>query len=104
MSAILAVGDFDGDGRSDLMARTAAGAMMLYPGDGAGGFLPAFQIGARWTAFDVLFSPGDFTGDGIPDVLARTPEGRLWLYPGNGAGGWKAYGQIGRGWTGLSFY
>jgi len=104
MSAILAVGDFDGDGRSDLMARTAAGAMMLYPGDGAGGFLPVFQIGARWTAFDELFSPGDFTGDGIPDVLARTPEGRLWLYPGNGVGGWKAYGQIGRGWTGLAFY
>ncbi|MGG1908909.1 VCBS repeat-containing protein [Microbacterium sp. NRRL B-14842] len=30
--------DYNGDGRADLVARTAAGQLYLYPGNGAGGF------------------------------------------------------------------
>ncbi|WP_413248286.1 FG-GAP-like repeat-containing protein [Sinomonas flava] len=92
---------FDADGRADVFARTADGTLMLYPGNGAGGWLPARAIGWGWGGFDKLLAPGDFDGDGAADVLARDAAGRLFLYAGNGAGGWKGSRQVGAGWQGM---
>ena len=39
-AAITRLSDFNRDGYTDLVARDAAGALWLYPGNGAGGFLP----------------------------------------------------------------
>jgi hypothetical protein len=50
-SSITGVGDWDGDGAPDLLARKTDGTMWLYPGDGAGGFLTARQIGTGWGSF-----------------------------------------------------
>ncbi len=101
-TALLAPGDFSGDGRSDLLARTQDGALLLYRGDGAGGWLTGRgePIGSGWQPFTALLAPGDFTGDGKPDVLARTQDGALLLYRGDGAGGWlTGRGEpIGSGW------
>ncbi|BCT78206.1 hypothetical protein SCMU_40480 [Sinomonas cyclohexanicum] len=92
---------FDADGRADVFARTADGTLMLYPGDGRGGWLPARAVGWGWAGFDKLVAPGDFDGDGAADVLARDGSGRLFLYQGDGAGGWKGGRQIGSGWQGM---
>ena len=101
MSSLTGIGDFNGDGRSDLLAREAAsGALWLYPGNGTGGWLPRVRVGAGWNVFDAVMSPGDITGDRAPDVLAReSGTGRLWLYPGNGTGGWLTRTVIGTGWN-----
>jgi hypothetical protein len=90
MSSLIGVGDFNSDGRSDVLAREAAtGYLWLYPGNGSGGWLPRVRVGSGWNIFGPVMSPGDLTGDRIPDVIAREQaSGRAWLYPGNGAGGW----------------
>jgi hypothetical protein len=92
---------FDADGHSDLLARTGGGDLLLYSGNGSGGWAaPGRVIGRGWNVFNTMLSPGDFTGDSHRDVLARKPNGDLLLYRGDGTGGWSAGGQvIGRGWN-----
>ncbi|WP_457972925.1 FG-GAP-like repeat-containing protein [Arthrobacter sp. D1-17] len=101
MSAILGPGDFNGDQRVDVLAREAATShLWLYPGNGAGGFLPRVRVGTGWQVFNAFACPGDFTGDGAADVLAREgATGILWLYRGNGAGGFLPRTRVGGGWN-----
>ena len=97
---VFPVGDFDGDGYTDLMARRASdGALVLYSGNRTGGFRGQRVVGGGWNVFSAVFSPGDFDGDGRRDELARTVAGELYLYPGNGAGGWQPRRLVGsKGW------
>ncbi|MGP0223725.1 FG-GAP repeat domain-containing protein [Paenarthrobacter sp. NCHU4564] len=97
-TALLGPGDFNGDGKGDVLARDASGTLYLYAGDGTGGWKPAQVIGKGWNIFDQIVSPGDFNGDGHSDILAREPGGALYLYPGNGSGGWLARTAVGQGW------
>ena len=93
--------DFDGDGRADVLARDTGGRLWLHPGDGAGGWQPARQIGTGWNVMTAILVPGDFDGDDNVDVLARDTTGRLLLYPGDGVGGWRAPSAVGSGWSGM---
>ena len=95
---VFSPGDFDGDGHNDVLARDSAGNLFLYPGNGAGGWLPTVQVGAGWNIFDSIIAGGDFNGDGNNDVLARDNVGGLFLYPGDGIGGWLAPQKVGAGW------
>jgi len=101
-TALLSPGDFNGDARPDLLVRRSDGVLLLYRGNGAGGFLTGMgePIGSGWGPFTALLSPGDFSGDGNPDVLARSSDGALLMYRGNGAGGWLTglAEEIGSGW------
>jgi Tachylectin/FG-GAP-like repeat len=105
-TALLAPGDWSGDGKPDLLARTSDGLLLMYRGDGKGGFVTgqAEKIGAGWQAFTALTSGGDFNGDGKPDILARDSDGLLFMYRGNGKGGFITgqREQIGSGWNSLS--
>ncbi len=101
-TSIQKITDFDGDGKSDVLARDSGGVLWLYPGNGSGGWLAARKVGAGWNAMTSIESPGDFNGDGKMDVIARDANGLLWLYPGNGSGGWLAARQIGAGWNGMA--
>ena len=59
---VVPVGDLDGDGAADLVARrTSDGALLLYRGNGTGGFLPgaAPVIGTRWSGVTAIVGPGD---------------------------------------------
>jgi hypothetical protein len=106
-TALLTPRDFSGDGKRDLLARDAAGALFLYRGNGRGGFITGQRepIGTGWGSFTALLAPGDWSGDGRPDLLARTSEGALLMYRGNGRGGFVT-GQaetIGpSGWQGFT--
>ena len=99
--AILAPGDFDGDGYPDLLARLPDGTLWLYSGTPSGGLTtPNGPFDSGWNAYDQLVAPGDFNEDGHPDVLARKPDGTLWLYLGDGHGGFIQGGtQIDAGWN-----
>ena len=48
MTAIFSPGDFDGSGTSDVMARSADGTLLLYRGNGRGGWAGAVAVGTRW--------------------------------------------------------
>ena len=106
VKAIIAPGDFDGDGKADLMAVRVDGVLKLYRGDGAGGFLDyaGTTIGTGWAVFKTVLAAGDFSGDLKPDLLAVSTDGLLYLYRGNGSGGWLAPRTlIGSGWSTMRF-
>ncbi|WP_181037533.1 chitobiase/beta-hexosaminidase C-terminal domain-containing protein [Arthrobacter sp. ZGTC412] len=94
--------DFSGDGNPDALARDTSGKLWLYPGDGAGKWLPRVYLGAGWNSMTSIVGPGDFNGDGKADVLARDGSGKLWLYPGNGAGKWLPRVYLGAGWNSMT--
>ena len=47
-------GDFDGDGKADVLARRADGGLLLYPGNGKGGWGRARLIGTGWGGLTIL--------------------------------------------------
>ena len=98
-TALLAPGDFSGDGLPDVLARQADGTLLMYRGDGDGGWVTgkAETIGTGWQTFSAIMPGGDFSGDGKPRRARRQPGGALLLYRGNGAGGWvTGAGRAGR--------
>lgn len=79
-----APGDFDGDGRPDLISRLGS-HVYLHRGM-ATGFAPPVSVGGSWRNVSTITSLGDFDGDGRADVVARTTTGALLLLPGDGKG------------------
>ncbi len=56
MNALLAPGDFNGDRTADVLAREAStGHLWLYPGNGAGGWLPRVLVNTGWNGLDPIF-------------------------------------------------
>lgn len=92
------MGDFSGNGTTDLMLRNSSGRIVLYKGRGDNSFSDGITIGRGWNNFTDLYTGVDFDGDSIPDVLAINRSNQLYLYPGNGRGLLKEGRQIGRGW------
>jgi secreted trypsin-like serine protease len=81
-------GDFNGDGKADLIARNkSTGAIYLYKGTGSASSPFSARVKVRtWsnTTYNAFDAVGDVTGDGKADFLARTPGGTLYLYKGTG--------------------
>ena len=67
----IAAGDFDMDGRLDLLTGTAYSDLDLMAGDGTGHFAPPRRFGIAQAA-DLLVE--DFNGDGVPDVALANPD------------------------------
>ncbi|MFK3835857.1 peptidoglycan DD-metalloendopeptidase family protein [Microbacterium sp. NPDC087868] len=89
-------GDFDRDGRGDLIAIDAAGIQYFYPGI-PNGFAARQIVGRGWTGFTAMTGGVDYNGDGRPDLVARMANGDLRVYPGGGNGGFGASYVIGTG-------
>ena len=92
--------DFDGDGRQDLLARNAAGQLLLYRGTGTGGFMGEARrvVGTGWGSMTHLSGVSNHLGTAGQGILARTSSGSLLHYPIM-RNYWGANTQIGsRGW------
>jgi hypothetical protein len=98
LTAIVGAGDFNGDGKSDLIVRDSSGVLWLYPGNGDGTLGTAVEISAGWSPTAAIAGIGDFNRNGTEDLIVRDSVGALWLYPGNGAGGLLARIKISTGW------
>ena len=96
-TALVGVGDWDGDGRDDVIARDSSGRLWLHPGTGSAGYGPRRQLGTGFNTFNAILAPGDWDGDGHPDLLTRRTDGTLWLYPGTGTGHFRTWHRIGTG-------
>lgn len=85
LDELAGVGDFDRDGRPDLMARRRSDATLyLYPGRSTG-FGSRRLIGSGWNGMRDLLGVGDFDRDGYVDLAAvRASDGVLFRWPGNG--------------------
>ncbi|MGW2512999.1 FG-GAP repeat domain-containing protein [Streptomyces scopuliridis] len=108
MDVLTGRGDYTGDGKSDLIARSTTGTLYIYPGTGnatADAALGArLTVGTGWgtATYKTLVSAGDSNGDGKADLIAVDPAGALWLFKGTGKASapFEARVQIGTsGWT-----
>jgi GH25 family lysozyme M1 (1,4-beta-N-acetylmuramidase) len=105
-SRLIAPGDFNGDGKPDLLGMRPDGTLWLYAGRGSGtsaGLVGGVKIGSGWNVYDSIIGVGDFNGDGKADLLARRPDGTLWFFAGTGISnasneGYRAAVQLGGGW------
>lgn len=100
---LASVGDFSGDGKTDVLFLHHNGTLLMYTGNGAGGWLGSSQIATGWTDKDKIFGKGSVTGDAKADLYARNTAGNLHLYPGTGSSlgtptlvgsGWNAYQHL----------
>ncbi len=84
--SVAGIGDFDGDGRDDVLLRKPGnGAWYYYPMNGrrhvAGRGTANLTRNLEWSVAGI----GDFDGDGRDDVLLRKPGNGVWYYyPMNG--------------------
>jgi hypothetical protein len=102
LEVVTGVGDFNGDGHVDLVARHANGDLYLFRGNGHGGFLANVRIGYNWQAMNALAGVGDWDGDGHVDLVARNTSGVLYLYRGAGGYRFASNAVVGPGWQDMT--
>jgi len=77
------VGDFNGDGKSDMIVTTDTGSSWYFS-NGNGTWTVPYT---RSDLVNVMFTPGDFNGDGKTDLIITTTSGSYWYFS-NGDGTW----------------
>ncbi|MCW2754475.1 MAG: N-acetylmuramoyl-L-alanine amidase, family 2 [Marmoricola sp.] len=88
---VLDVGDWNRDGKNDVVVRTSGGSLLvLYPGLGNGKFGQPRSLGTGWKSITRLTAVGDVTGDGYPDLMGAIGNGPLTIFPGAGTKAFKA--------------
>ncbi|MFT4166847.1 MAG: SpoIID/LytB domain-containing protein [Microlunatus sp.] len=76
-------GDFNGDGRLDVITRSG-GKLSVHLGTKGGGFASPKVIGTGFGNVSSITVVGDVNGDKYSDLVARLSTGKLRLYRGNG--------------------
>ncbi|MFF3842390.1 FG-GAP repeat domain-containing protein [Streptomyces sp. NPDC001930] len=96
---IVGAGDFTGDGRTDIAARTSGGDLYLYPGTGNATtpFKTRVKVGSGWNTYTKLVAPGDLNADGKADLLGVTAAGDLYSYLTTAPGKLGSRVKIGNG-------
>src|SRR6185503_10858972 len=96
---IAATGDFNADGKSDILWRDTAGNVATWLMDGAAvsSYSASGSASATWTVSGV----GDFNGDGRADILWRDTAGNvsIWLMDGHTLISSTIIANIWTGWT-----
>ena len=85
--ALLAVGDFNADGRPDLAAANQNRGVTVFLGNGDGSFGEPLSFGSGGTTPSYV-AAGDFNGDGKTDLVAtfEYDSGQVGVFLGNGDG------------------
>ncbi|WLQ42169.1 VCBS repeat-containing protein [Streptomyces laculatispora] len=97
--AVVSPGDLTGDGRADLLARSAStGKLYVYANNGAGGFKARSLAGSGFGGYKRLIAAGDLDGDGKNDLLALDASNELWRFRGTGVGAFTPRSLVFRDW------
>ncbi|GAB2607537.1 FG-GAP-like repeat-containing protein [Pseudactinotalea suaedae] len=101
MVTVVGAGNWRGDGRPGLVAHErSSGRLLLYPGNGAGGFLPRVVVSTGATGMNYLVNAGRWDSGGAPDLFMRGADsGKLFFYNGNGPGLALPPVALGPGWA-----
>ncbi|HEX9227447.1 MAG TPA: FG-GAP-like repeat-containing protein, partial [Arthrobacter sp.] len=81
---IFGAGDYNADGKNDVIGRKPDGSLWFYPGDGAGRLATSRKVGAGWGVYDRVLGAWNLNSDRFPDIVARRPDGSLWAFSGTG--------------------
>lgn len=85
---VVATGDFNGDGRDDILWRNDNGALGNWLGTANGGFVVNDGSAIRQVPTDWhVAGAGDFNGDGRDDILWRNDNGSIGTWLGTSGGG-----------------
>ncbi|MEH0424284.1 FG-GAP-like repeat-containing protein [Streptomyces sp. B21-083] len=96
---IVGVGDFNGDGRGDLLAQDRSNTLWRFDGTGTGGFKARVKVAADWGSnYNAVIGIGDITGDAKPDIVSRDTAGNVWRNSGDGKGSFGPRTRIATGW------
>lgn len=91
--------DFDGDGNTDIVARNASGALLLYRWNGVNSFISEGRrvVGTGWNMMGSVTVEPDLYGKGSIGLIGKSTAGVLYYYPivKNGFGGRKTLGSSG---------
>ena len=98
---VIATGDTNGDGVSDLAVRTTDGFLWQYPLSPTGVMQPGRKIGYGWQSMVMVRGGGDLNQDGYPDIVAADRTGNLYSYAMGATGSIISQRQIGNGWGGM---
>src|SRR5262245_49209151 len=87
----VAVGDFNSDGRPDLVtANFGGGSVTILLGNGSADFRPAAGSPLAVGVAPISVAVGDFNGDGRPDLaVANQDSDNVTILLGNGSGGFS---------------
>jgi Ca2+-binding RTX toxin-like protein len=84
---VVATGDFNGDGKGDLLWRHDGGQLTNWLGTASGGFTPNGNFSEFVATNWKVIATGDFNGDGFADILWREDGGQLTDWLGTASGG-----------------
>jgi SpoIID/LytB domain protein len=93
---VVNAGDWNGDGRQDVIARTVDNHLWLFRATPSG-MAAGVSLGDT-SPYRSLTGVGDLNGDTHPDLVALTSASELWLLPGNGATGRGRSVKLASGW------
>ncbi|MYT73026.1 MULTISPECIES: VCBS repeat-containing protein [unclassified Streptomyces] len=97
---IVGVGDLNGDGIGDVLARRTDGTLFRYDGAGDGTLKDRVTVFTDWgSTYKTIVGVGDITGDGKNDLVVRDTSGNLYRNDGKGNGSFTSRTKIASGWS-----
>ncbi len=95
---VLPVGDWNRDGRGDLMYREAAGGRLMFLANrGKESYADPVAAGSGFGDVTGLVAAGDVSGDGKPDLMGVNANGVVRVYKGDGRTGFDGGFAASRG-------